>query len=273
MDIIRCEETNYLINKWHNYKKENAIQWGSSLRVKSGQVAVFVYKKDEHTYQDYISGPFDKVLETKNLPIISNIIGLAYHGNSPFQAEVYFINLLNLIQLNFGIPYFDVFDNKYLDLSVPIAVRGTLNLKINDYKAFLAYYGLRDLTIDDFKKIINSALTRYVKGTITNIPVECNLSVLKMETLINEINTILEGVVKTRLDRDFGVELTGLDIDNIEIDKTSEDYNNLYKVSKKLSIRRILFKDSLDKINESIDTIEKLEKVIANICVKIGKLL
>ena len=43
MDEIRCDEPSYLIWKWHpsgsqqgNNNRENAIRWGSSLRVKDG---------------------------------------------------------------------------------------------------------------------------------------------------------------------------------------------------------------------------------------------
>ena len=43
MDEIRCDEPSYLIWKWHpagvqlgEGNRENAIRWGSSLRVKDG---------------------------------------------------------------------------------------------------------------------------------------------------------------------------------------------------------------------------------------------
>jgi hypothetical protein len=39
-------------------KKENAIRWGSSLRVKDGEVAVFVYKQKDGAMQDFIEGGF-----------------------------------------------------------------------------------------------------------------------------------------------------------------------------------------------------------------------
>ena len=52
MDEIRCDEPSYLIWKWHpsgvqqgETVRENSIRWGSSLRVKDGEVAVFVYKQ------------------------------------------------------------------------------------------------------------------------------------------------------------------------------------------------------------------------------------
>ncbi len=49
VDVIRCDEEKYLIWKWrpagqpaNSTKKENAIRYGSSLRVKEGEMAVFV---------------------------------------------------------------------------------------------------------------------------------------------------------------------------------------------------------------------------------------
>ena len=106
MDEIRCDEPSYLIWKWHpkgtqpgENTRENAIRWGSSLRVKDGEVAVFVYDQKNGIIQDYIEGPYDTILSTENLPVLASIIGLAYDGGTPFQAEIYFINLSKIIQV------------------------------------------------------------------------------------------------------------------------------------------------------------------------------
>ena len=49
-------------------KKENNIRFGSSLRVKDGEMAVFVYKQKDGTVQDFLEGPYDDILKTANLP-------------------------------------------------------------------------------------------------------------------------------------------------------------------------------------------------------------
>ena len=83
MDVIRCDEQEYLVWKWrpsgedNSTKKENAIRWGSSLRVKDGEVAVFVYKEKDGSMQDFIEGPQDEIIKTANFPVITSIIGLA----------------------------------------------------------------------------------------------------------------------------------------------------------------------------------------------------
>ena len=144
MDEIRCDEPSYLIWKWHpkgtqggDNTRENSIRWGSSLRVKDGEVAVFVYKQKDGTMQDFIVGPFDQTIKTANFPILASIIGLAYDGGTPFQAEVYFINLAQIIQTKFAVPFFDVYDPRFEDFGVPVAVRGTIKFKITDHKEFI----------------------------------------------------------------------------------------------------------------------------------------
>ena len=137
MNVIRCDEPSYLIWKWRpegdEAKRENAIRLGSSLRVKDGEVAVFVYKQSNGVLEDFIVGPYDGIISTKNFPVLANIIGVAYQGDTPFQAEVYFINTAGIVQVPFGVPYFDLFDPRYQDFSVPTAVRGTATFKITDY--------------------------------------------------------------------------------------------------------------------------------------------
>ena len=60
MDVIRCDEQQYLVWKWrpsgeaNSTKKENSIRYGSSLRVKDGEVTVFVYKQDDGTMMDFV---------------------------------------------------------------------------------------------------------------------------------------------------------------------------------------------------------------------------
>ena len=55
-DVIRCDQPDYLIWKWHpsgaaqgELKRETAIRTNSVLRVKEGEVAVFVYKQKDGT--------------------------------------------------------------------------------------------------------------------------------------------------------------------------------------------------------------------------------
>lgn len=237
MDVIRCDEQEYLVWKWrpsgeaNSTKKENAIRFGSSLRVKDGELAVFVYQQKDGSIQDFIIGPYDQTIKTANFPILSSIVGAAFGGASPFQAEIYFINLSGNIQVKFGIPYFDVFDPRFLDFAVPMAARGTITFNVTDYKGFIKLNRLINFELEDFQKQIKDAVTKYVKGIITNIPSDNGMPVLQMERKLLDINDLIAAKLKARLETDFGVNLKGFDLASIEVDKESQGYAELRKVT------------------------------------------
>ena len=246
MDEIRCDEPSYLIWKWHptgaqqgNNNRENAIRWGSSLRVKDGEVAVFVYKQKDGTMQDFIVGPFDQTIKTANFPVLASIIGLAYDGGTPFQAEVYFINLARIIQVKFGVPFFDVYDPRFLDFGVPVAVRGTVSFGITDYKEFIKLHRLNNFSLDDFQRQIRDAVIRYVKDTVANAPAANNIPLVQIETKTAQINDVVEYDISERLKENFGVTVSGVDIGAIEIDKSSEGYRQLMAVTKDITTEKI----------------------------------
>ena len=246
MDEIRCDEPSYLIWKWHpagsalgTNNRENAIRWGSSLRVKDGEVAVFVYNQKNGVMQDFIVGPFDQPIKTANFPVLASIIGMAYEGGTPFQAEVYFINLAQIVQTKFGVPFFDVYDPRFADFGVPVAVRGTVSFKITDYRQFIKLHRLNDFKLEDFQKQIRDAVTRYVKDAVANAPAANNIPVIQIESKTAQINDLIEYDIKQRLSENFGVDVSGVDIGAIEIDKTSDGFRQLMAVTRDITSTKV----------------------------------
>lgn len=246
MDEIRCDEPSYLIWKWHpsalqqgKNNRENAIRWGSSLRVKDGEVAVFVYNEKNGIQQDFIEGPYNQIIKTANFPVLASIVGLAYEGGTPFQAEIYFINLAKIIQVRFGVPFFDVYDPRFLDFGIPVSVRGTISFKIENYREFIKLHRLNTFSLDDFQKQIRDAISRYMKDIVTNTPAEHNIPVIQLESKVSFVNDKAEYVIKQRMEEDFGILVSGVDISSIEIDKASGAYQQLMDITKNVNIDRV----------------------------------
>jgi membrane protease subunit (stomatin/prohibitin family) len=234
MNVIRCDEENYLVWKWtplgqdpNTTSRENSIRYGSSLRVKDGELAVFVYKQKDGTIQDFIEGPFDDTIKTANFPVLASIVGMAFGGNSPFQAEVYFINLQGNNQVKFGVPYFDVFDPRLPDHGVPVAVRGTITFNLTDYRSFIKLNRLVNFDLNKFRNQIQAAVARHVKSTIINVPDEAGIPLVQMERKIDIINERIESKLRNRLGNDFGVNLKAVDIEAIDVNKESPYYKEL----------------------------------------------
>ncbi len=246
MNVIRCDEQEYLVWKWrpegqaaNSTTRENSIRYGSSLRVKDGEVAVFVYKQKDGAMQDFIEGPFDETIKTANFPILSSIVGLAFGGESPFQAEVYFINLAGNIQIKFAIPYFDVFDPRFLDFAVPVAVRGSITFNITDYKAFIKLNRMINFTLEDFNKQIKDSVAKFVKGFVSNVPQDNGIPVLQLERKIMDISDMIQERLSKDMAEDFGVNLKRVDLNCIEPDKESDGYRELRSVTSDLQAQTL----------------------------------
>lgn len=245
MDVIRCDEHEYLVWKWrpageaNSTKKENAIRYGSNLRVKDGEMAVFVYQQKEGAMQDYIIGPFDQTIKTANFPILSSIVGAAFGGASPFQAEIYFINLANNVPIKFGVPYFNISDSRLPDFPVPMAVRGQIIFNITDYKLFIKNTRLINFELEDFKNLIKSALTSSIKSGVMNINRTNPLNLVQIEENLDFINETLTSKLSETFSQDFGVNLKRLDIDSLELDQESEGFQKLLTATREQQAKTI----------------------------------
>ncbi len=231
MDEIRCDEKDYLIWKWRpegSSQREDAIRWGSSLSVRSGSAAVFVYRRrGEQAVQEVIEGPFQNTLKTSNLPAIASLVSTAYAGGTPWQAEVYFINLAKVIQSRFAVRYFDVFDSRFPDFGVPVAVRGTITFHIADCNEFIELHRLDEFTPEDFSLQIRDAVSRKVKSIVAAFPSSRSIPLLQLSGQTDAISEASFAALNEILPRTYGIELGGLDINAIEVDKESLGYRQL----------------------------------------------
>lgn len=258
MDMIRCDEQEFLIWKWrpegnevNSTNKENAIRWGSSLRVKDGEVAVFVYKQKDGTQQDFIEGPFDETIKSANFPILASIVGLAFGGGTPFQAEVYFINLSKVVQFSARVPYFDIFDPRFIDFGVKCAIQYQLLTQIKDYKEFIKIHRLANLTPTELNQKMKPVIDRHIKSLVINIPKLNNIAAVQIETQLDEVNIQSEERLKPEIEKIFGIQINNLSIDKIDIDKDDEQYHKLRRLTADITERK-----TITQVDIEIDTLQ-----------------
>ena len=243
MDVIFCNEKDYLIWKWRpdaskgvgESKKENNIRYGSSLRVRPGQAAVFLYQnKGEY---DIITGPFDDIIKTDNMPVLSSIVGLAYKGGTPFQAEVYFINLARGMELPFVVPYFRVIpaEPEYKAYDIQVAIKGAMAFQIPTdsqmIKYFLESWGTTDTTMAEFQSKVKTLLVQEVKQIVTNVPKDTGIFIMHFNSLIGEMGHYVLSRVQERIMQRFGVLASDILIEDVRYDEDSEGYQRLKRLT------------------------------------------
>ena len=116
----------------HKFLSED-LRIGTQLVVYSGQTAFFV--KGGKVMDQFESGTY--TIKTENIPLLNKLINLPFGGNSPFQAEVWFVNKLAIMDTKWGTPTpIQLEDPKY-GVIVPVRAFGQYGLKVEDPKALL----------------------------------------------------------------------------------------------------------------------------------------
>lgn len=243
MDTIRCDEKDFLIWKWrpagqeaNSTNKENAIRTGSSISVRPGQAAVFLYQQKEGEY-DVIKGPYNDIIKTENLPVLSSIIGLAYAGGTPFQAEIYYFNLARNLEIPFTIPYFRIVpaEPEYRAYDIQVAVKGTLAFEVSAQKEYIKYlfeaWGGNDTTLAELEKQMKSLLVQEIKQIVANAARDTGIFVMHFNSLIGEMGQYILARVQNKIASRFGVLATDITISDIRYDEESDSYQNLKRIT------------------------------------------
>jgi hypothetical protein len=113
-----------------------------------------------------------------------------------------------------------------------MSVRGKIIFNITDYKLFIKNTRLINFELDDFKRLIKSAVTSSVKSGVMNINRTNPLNLIQIEENLDFINETLKAKLKDAFSEDFGVNLKRFDIESLEMDQESDGYNKLLKVTR-----------------------------------------
>jgi membrane protease subunit (stomatin/prohibitin family) len=98
VDIIEWTDDSRDTIVWRFPRYDNEIKMGAKLVVRESQAAVFV---NEGQIADvFVPGTF--TLTTQNMPILSTLKGWKYGFESPWKAEVYFVNTRQFTDMKWG---------------------------------------------------------------------------------------------------------------------------------------------------------------------------
>ena len=140
-------------------------------------------------------------------------------------------NLAKGSQVKFVVPYFDVFDPRFENFAVPVAVHGMLVYAVHDINRFNSVNKTQNINDGVFLQKLKGQVTKYVKGVVTNAPADNQIPVLQLERKILEISELVQGYVTPKIENLFGINIRSIDITNIMVDKASQGYRELKAVT------------------------------------------
>ena len=188
---------------------QNEIKNGAKLIVREGQTAVFI---NEGQLAD-VFGPGTYDLTTQNLPILSTLKGWKYGFNSPFKAEVYFVNTHLFTDEKWGTKSPITLSDDRFGL-VEIRAFGTYAFKISDAGKFIKDIVGTDSNFTNFE--INEHLKSLIATRFTNTVGQANLPIELYAANTTELSDTCREVMSPEFES-VGISLEKFYIENVSM--------------------------------------------------------
>lgn len=271
IDVLKYDgPNNVLVYKWRpkdGGHREEELRLGTQLIVNQSQQAVFV--KGGAIADIFDAGTH--TLSAQNLPILTNLIGLAFGGQSPFKAEVYFVNKAVAMDIKFGLYPFNMLEPNFR-VPIPLTSRGSFALRIIDPKTFMnrTIGTIRDFEADTLQQFFRGIITENVKSAITKIAKEQKLSPLELEAIVLDVSDAVKGIISETFYKYglclemFNIEAIPIIKDDEKVKKIEEDYHRLMAqdMEERMRLERRAKNLEVYKVERSFDTTEKVAENI-----------
>ncbi len=209
IDIIEWLDDSSDTIAWRYDRYGNEIKNGAQLTVRESQVAVFI---NEGKLAD-VFPPGRYELTTQNLPILSTLKGWVHGFNSPFKAEVYFLNTKKFTNQKWGTP--NVFYLRDADFGrVSLRAFGTYTMKIGDPVKFITEVAG---TSGDFSTSdINSELRSLIVTQFIDAVGESKIPLLDMAQNYKDISVFCQKALGDEF-MEYGIEITKFLVSSISL--------------------------------------------------------
>ena len=257
IDRVKYDSSSDASFVW-KFPSEN-LKIGSQVIVNQAQEVMFV--KGGQVLDSL--GPGTHTLSTGNIPLLDKLINLPFGGDTPFTAEVWYINKTVKRDLKWGTPNpIQVMDNT---LGFPVSVRsfGKWGARIENSRSFLTQIVGSQFTADDEK--INSYFTGEIVQSLSKVISTAinvnNISILQITSSLSELSKFATDMMKKEFER-FGLEIVNFNIESINIPE--DEMEKIQKVFEKTLEAKELSKVKVGGAFNAIKTFEVLNAAADN---------
>lgn len=210
LEIIQWEDDSRDTLSWRFPDQDKEIKRGAQLIVRESQTAQFVYLGQ---YGDSF-GPGKHTLVTDNIPILSTLKGWKYGLESPFKADVYFVNTRLFTGNKWGTANPVMLRDPDFGI-VRLRAYGTYDFRIVDVKTFLREVAGTDhhFRLEEFADTMRSRLV----SVFTDALATAKVPALDVAARYSELGEALLPVINPALRDKYGLEMGSFIIENISL--------------------------------------------------------
>lgn len=223
------------------------IKMGAQLIVQENQAAVFF--RDGKSLDTFSAGRH--VLSTMNVPVLTKLLSLPYGFKSPFQAQVYFLNLKTFLNLKWGTKEPVSFKDSELGY-VRLRAFGVYSFKISNPQLFIGEVaGTQPVyTTDDIEDFFRNTIV----GRLNDFLGENLNTIFELPQYFDELGVGLKSRVAGEFEK-YGLEVADFIINSIsppeEVVKMIDERGGMEAVGNLNNFMRFKAAKSMEKAAEN----------------------
>ena len=187
-----------------------AIKNGAQLIVRESQIAQFLYLGQ---FGDTF-GPGKHTLVTDNIPVLTRLRSWKYAFNSPFKADVYFLNTRLFTGNKWGTTNPVMMPDDDLGV-VRVRAFGVYDFRIVEPRTFLRDVAGsdHDFTVDEFIDVMRSRIVSAFSDAVA----AAKIPVLQIASRYREIGEALLPVINPVIAEKYGLQLSSFIVENVSV--------------------------------------------------------
>ncbi|MBX3277374.1 MAG: SPFH domain-containing protein [Acidobacteria bacterium] len=190
--------------------EDKEIKRGAQLIVRESQIAQFVYLGQ---FGDTF-GPGKHTLTTDNIPILTTLKGWKYGFESPFKADVYYVNTRLFTGNKWGTANPIMMRDQDFGI-VRLRAYGTFDFRITDPKLFLSEVAGTDhqFRLDEFHETMRSRMVSVFSDALAS----SKIPALDVAARYVELGDALLPLINPALQTKYGIELASFIVENVSV--------------------------------------------------------
>ena len=210
LEIIQWEDDSRDTLSWRFPDEDKEIKRGAQLIVRESQTCQFIYLGQ---FGDTF-GPGKHTLQTDNIPILSTLKGWKYGFESPFKADIYFVNTRTFTGNKWGTSNPVMLRDPDFGI-VRVRAFGTYDFKIVDVKTFLKEVAGTDhqFRLDEFADTMRSRMV----SAFTDALASAKVPVLDVASRYSELGDALLPIINPALTSKYGLEMSSFIVENVSV--------------------------------------------------------
>ncbi len=253
IDIVKYQaEENEFIWKFPS----NDLRIGTQVVVNPAQHAFFV--KGGVVLDEFTSGTY--TVKTENIPLLNKIINLPFGGNSPFQAEVWYVNLISKLDNKWGTTTPILLEDPKYAVIIPVRAFGQYGFKISNPRTFLENLtgNLTSFSAEKIQEYFKGKIISSLTSLISKKIIKESISILEINVFLEELSLFCQENILEEFKK-FGLEIVNFYIMSINVPNDDTSVVKL-KEAKNLAAKVKITGKELYQLDRSFDVLDNAAK-------------